>query len=78
MQDLCFIDNKKYNQILHKNTIFPYFNYNKKDQIDFIVLSFRFQSIAFNKKRVLPFFLALELLSNRKPVSIISKTNLQA
>ena len=43
-----------------------------------IVISFRFRSISFSKKRALAFFLAIELLTNRKCVASLSSRNIQA
>lgn len=71
-------DHIKYNQVLHQNTIFPYQNSSNSNSIDRVILSFRFRSIEFSKKRALPFFLAMELLTNRKCVASLSSSNVQA
>ena len=55
--------------------IFPQINTYHREKIDSIILSFQFKSIAFSKKRVLPFFIAIELLSNQKCVVSLSRTN---
>ncbi len=68
----------KYNQVLHQNTIFPYQNASNRNSIARAILSFRFRSIEFSKKRALPFFLARELLTNRKCVASLSRSNVQA
>ncbi len=67
-----------YNQALHHRTIFPYANDQKKNPLNSIVLSFRFRSIEFSKKRALPFFFARELLTNRKCVASLSQRNIQS
>lgn len=68
----------KYNQHLHQITIFPQVNVNDFTSISHIVVSFRFRSISFSKKRALAFFLAIELLTNRKCVASLSSRNIQA
>lgn len=67
-----------YNQSLHQRTIFPYRNTHRQSKIERAVVSFRFRSIEFSKKRALPFFLARELLTNRKCVASLSRQNIQA
>ena len=69
---------KKYNQILHQITIFPQATVQNQNGLEYIILSFRFRSIEFNKKRALPFFLAIELLTHRKCVASLSSRNIQA
>ena len=71
-------ENKKYNQTLHQTTIFPTVNIKNNGSMNCLVLSFRFRSISFNKKRALPFFLAIELLTQRKCVASLSSRNIQA
>ena len=43
-----------------------------------MITYFSFRSIQFNKKRALPFFLAIELLTNQKSVASLSNRNIQA
>ena len=71
-------ENKKYNQTLHQRIIFPTLNPKNNGSLNCLVLSFRFRSIAFNKKRALPFFLAIELLTQQKCVASLSSRNIQA
>jgi len=71
-------ENKKYNQTLHKIAIFPTLNIKSTGELNCIVLSFRFRSISFNKKRALPFFLVIELLTQQKCVASLSSRNIQA
>lgn len=73
-----FSEHKKYNQILHQLTIFPAANVHMLSKITHIVVSFRFRSISFSKKRSLAFFLAIELLTHRKCVASLSSRNIQA
>jgi len=68
----------KYNQNLHQTTLFPQVNLSNQAKLSCIVLSCRFRSIEFNKKRALPFFLAIELLTHRKCVASLSHRNIQA
>ncbi len=67
----------KYNQKLYGVSLFPYVNSSNKETISSIIVSFRFRSIEFSKKRALPFFLALELLTQRKCVATVSQRNVQ-
>ncbi len=71
-------EHKKYNQNLHQRTIFPYVNTHRSGSLSRIILSFRFRSIEFSKKRALPFFLARELLTHRKCIASLSQRNVQA
>ncbi len=69
---------KKYNESLHKMTVFPHMNKYRSGGLSRISLSFRFRSIEFSKKRALPFFLAIELLTHRKCIASLSKRNVQS
>lgn len=71
-------DHKVYNQSLHQRTVFPLNNTHNRGGLSHVVLSFRFRSIEFSKKRALPFFLAVELLTHRKCVASLSRRNVQA
>ena len=73
-------EHKKYNQLLHQITLFPQANTRtlSSASISTIVVSFRFRSISFSKKRALPFFLAIELLTHRKCIASLSSRNVQA
>lgn len=71
-------EHKQYNLKLHQVSIFPYANINTLTAFSKAVLSFRFRSIEFSKKRALPFFLAMELLTHRKCVASLSQRNIQA
>ena len=71
-------ENIQYNQKLHKVTVFPYINSYIMGDIAYIIIFFRFRSIEFSKKRALPFFLAIELLTHRKCVASLSSRNIQA
>ncbi len=71
-------EHKKYNQNLHQRTIFPYVNTHRSGALSRVTLSFRFRAIEFNKKRALPFFFAMELLTHRKCVASLSKRNVQS
>jgi len=71
-------EHKKYNQKLHQLTIFPKSNIRGFSDMSSIVVSFRFRSIGFSKKRSLAFFLAIELLTHRKCVASLSSRNVQA
>lgn len=76
---LCPItEHKKYNQTLHQRAVFPTLNTKTSGTLNCLILSFRFKSISFNKKRALPFFLAIELLTQRKCVASLSSRNIQA
>lgn len=70
-------EHDKYNHTLHKRTLFPIRNTSRQSALSRVVVSFRFRSIEFSKKRALPFFIARELLTNRKCVASLSKQNVQ-
>ncbi len=67
-----------YNQNLHHINKFHYENFFVKGALSTVQVSFRFRTIDFSKKRALPFFLALELLTQRKSVATVSQRNVQA
>ena len=68
----------KYNQTLHQLTVFPISNIKQITKIKCRVLSFRFKTIIFNKKKTLPFFLALELLTSQKCIASLATKNIQS
>lgn len=72
------IENHNYNTKLHSITKFPLKNIYQEPKLYKIILNFSFKSIEFNKKRALPFFLAMELLTNQKCVATLSKKNVLA
>jgi hypothetical protein len=57
---------------LHQLTLFPYANAQRRPTLREATVSFRFRSIEFQKKRALPFFLAIELLTQQKPIASLS------
>ncbi len=72
-----FSEYKVYNEVLHQTRLFPYVNVHNQGKMESLVISFRFRSIEFNKKRSLPFFFAIELLTHQKCVASLSQRNLQ-
>lgn len=72
---LRFAEHERYNRRLHEITLFPYANVSQSSGMYRAVLNFSFRGIEFSKKRVLPFFLALELLTNQKCVVTQSSRN---
>jgi len=76
---LCSIKEHVYfNQELHYITAISTINKYQKSFIASIIVSFNFKSISFTKKKTLPFFLALELITNQKSVASLSNRNFQA
>lgn len=73
-----FFEHYKYNIALYKTTIFPYEHTHRVSTMERRVLSFRFRPIEFNKKRSLLFFLALELITSKKAVAVLSSQNIQS
>ena len=67
-----------YSQTLQLTTIFPYMSIMNKGNFFCAILNFSFKDINFNKKRVLPFFLAMELLTNQKCVATLSTKDIFA
>ncbi len=73
-----FAEYTKYNQILYKNLQFNQTNTHSAGDLKNVNVSFRFRSIEFNKKRSLPFFFVIELLTNHKCIASLSKRNVQS
>ncbi len=65
-----------HNNQLQSLTIFPYANLHNKAEIYKIILNFSLKEVDFNKKKALPFFLAMELLTNQKCVATLSSKNI--
>lgn len=70
-------ENIKYNLSLYQTTRFPYEHLHRASRFSRRILSFRFRSIEFNKKRSLLFFLFLELLTGQKAIAIVASSNIQ-
>ncbi len=70
-----FEEHSRYTTALHQASIFPSSNIHQQATVNSAVISFRFRSVEFSKKRVLPFFIALELLTHQKCVASLSKRN---
>lgn len=71
-------EHSRYNLNLYQTNLFPYEHTHRFSSIESRVLSFRFRSIEFNKKRSLLFFLALELLTGKKAIASLSSRNIQS
>jgi hypothetical protein len=67
-----------YNQDLYAITFFPYANMHKKIKCTSIILNFSFKDVGFKKKKVLPFFLAMELITAKKCIATLSSKNVLA
>ena len=67
-----FKEYSKYSLALELATLFPYMNIMNKGNFYCAILNFSFKDIGFTKKKVLPFFLAIELLTNQKCVATLS------
>ena len=70
------LEYKNYNENLQSLSIFPQINTKTAPKIFKIILNFSFRDINFNKKKVLPFFFSLELLSNQKPLATVASNNI--
>ncbi len=64
------------NTKLHQSTAFPYATPHINANFQSATVSFRFRSILFDKKRALPFFLAVELLTQQKAVAVLARRHL--
>jgi large subunit ribosomal protein L5 len=60
---------------LNNVTIFPYINLHQKANFYKLILNFSLKDLDFNKKKALPFFLAMELLTNQKCIATLSSKN---
>ncbi len=70
-----FKEHQRYSVELYQTGLFPRPTKNEQAHLTAATVSFRFRAVEFNKKRVLPFFIALELLTNQKSVASLSKRN---
>jgi large subunit ribosomal protein L5 len=70
-----FYEKQKYTDSLNNITVFPYININQKAAFYKIILNFSLKDVDFNKKKALPFFLAMELLTNQKCIATLSSKN---
>ena len=61
-----------YSQEIQLVSTFNYINNYNNGDFSSIILNFSFKDINFNKKRALPFFLALELITNQKCIATLS------
>ena len=73
-----FGEDETYNQKLYAVNLFPYNTILAQSRINRAVLNFSFRDVDFNKKRALPFFFALELLTKQKCVATLSSKNILA
>lgn len=71
-----FGEDEIYNQKLYAVNLFPYNTLLTRSRINRAVLNFSFRDVDFNKKRALPFFFALELLTKQKCVATLSSKNI--
>jgi ribosomal protein L5 len=71
-----FKEHSNYNQNLNAMTLFPYVNVMQQGKFYNVTLNLSFKKIDFNKKKVLPFFLALELITGQKCVATLSSKNI--
>ena len=71
-----FAEETFFNQNLHAISLFPYTNLHVRGKIKRLVLNFSFREIDFSKKKALPFFLAMELLTQQKCIATLSSRNL--
>jgi ribosomal protein L5 len=63
---------------LHQNTLFPYASPLRRPSITKVTVAFSFRSIDFQKKQALPFFLAVELLTQQKCIASLARRNVLA
>jgi ribosomal protein L5 len=71
-----FAEETFFNQNLYAISLFPYINLQGRAKIKRLVLNFSFRDIDFSKKKALPFFLAMELLTKQKCIATLSSRNL--
>jgi hypothetical protein len=73
---LRFEEQSFYDHSLHKISLFPSKNLFCEGQFFYILLNFNFRDILFLKKKVLPFFLSLELITHQKCVATLSSKDI--
>lgn len=71
-----FAEETFYNNNLHAISLFPYTNLHERGSLRRLVLNFSFRDIDFSKKKALPFFIAIELLTKQKCIATLSSRNL--
>ena len=71
-----FKENFTYNQQLNTLTVFPHNNFYNQNLIYKVIINFSLKDLDFNKKKALPFFLAIELLTNQKCIATLSSKNI--
>ena len=71
--NLRFLDNEYNSTQLEFLTKFNVTNNLSQPKLNKIVLNFSFKDIAFNEKKVIPFFLALELITGQKSAVTVAK-----
>lgn len=73
-----FKEKAVYDQSLAALTIFPYNNIHLFPLFFKLIINFSLKDLGFNKKKAIPFFLAMELLTNQKCVATLSSKNILA
>lgn len=73
-----FKEKSVYDQQLAALTIFPYNNIHLFPLFFKLIINFSLKDLGFNKKKAVPFFLAIELLTNQKCVATLSSKNILA
>lgn len=63
---------------LHQTTLFPYRNSFRRPSLTKATVAFSFRSVDFQKKRALPFFIAIELLTQQKCIASLARRNVLA
>ncbi len=63
---------------LHQVTLFPYANPLRRPSLVKATVAFSFRSVDFQKKRALPFFIAIELLTQQKCIASLARRNVLA
>jgi ribosomal protein L5 len=63
---------------IHQATLFPYSNPLDRPSFTKATVAFSFRSVDFQKKRALPFFIAIELLTQQKCVASLARRNVLA
>jgi hypothetical protein len=71
-----FGEDNRYNQKLYAVNLFPYETIEAQSRVYSAVLNFSFRDVNFNKKRALPFFFAMELLTKQKCIATLSSKNI--
>ncbi len=70
-----FKEQSNFNNKIQSITLFPYNNIMQQGKLYNVTLNLSIKKVEFNKKKILSFFLALELITGQKCIVTLSSKN---